>query len=150
MKKRQSEKLHTNFDIIRKLEMPTFANLVFNVAKYECQTLDDFENFLSRDITAQNDEALQAILQSTQSAASREWEAYMGKKQEPKVRIDCHGSKGTMISFDGHKTFGIYKFSFSTEVDENGNHTDTISLEADAIPFIDSLNLSPVETEDTL
>ena len=66
MKKRQGESLRTNFDVIRKLERSTFANLVFDVAKYECQTLDDFENFLSKEITAQNGEALQAILQSMQ------------------------------------------------------------------------------------
>lgn len=66
MVKQPIEKLLTNFDVLSKLELPVFANLVFNVAKYECVTLEDFENYLSKEITAQNNEALQEILLSLQ------------------------------------------------------------------------------------
>lgn len=68
MQKQQGENICTNFDIIRKLDLPIFANMIFNVAKYDCETLEDFEEFLSRGITAKNYEALQEILPSMQGS----------------------------------------------------------------------------------
>ncbi|MDD3394316.1 MAG: hypothetical protein PHG19_06710 [Anaerotignum sp.] len=56
-----------NFDVLLKLNQSTFANIVFNVAQYECETLDDFENFLNKEVSEQNKEALQKSLSSLQS-----------------------------------------------------------------------------------
>lgn len=64
--KQSNKNMLTNFDVLLRLNQSTFANLIFNVAKYECETLEDFENFLNKEITAQNNEALQEIISALQ------------------------------------------------------------------------------------
>lgn len=64
--KQSNKNMLTNFDVLLRLNQSTFANLIFNVAKYECETLEDFENFLNKEIAAQNNEALQEIISALQ------------------------------------------------------------------------------------
>lgn len=39
-----------HFEILKQLPQKEFANMVFSVARNECDSLTDFENFLDRDI----------------------------------------------------------------------------------------------------
>lgn len=38
-----------NYDVLKQMPIPSFANIVFNVVKRECQTEEDFVAFLEKE-----------------------------------------------------------------------------------------------------
>ncbi len=39
-----------NYDVLKQMPVRSFANMVFHIVKDECESLEDFENFLNKEI----------------------------------------------------------------------------------------------------
>lgn len=59
-----------NFEAIKQMPVKNFANMIFHVAKYECQTEAEFEEFLNKDIPTELEESLKEALQNLQCSNS--------------------------------------------------------------------------------
>ncbi len=53
----------TNYDVLKQMPQSSFANMVFDVVKNECETLSDFEKFLQTEIKAELEPTLKEALQ---------------------------------------------------------------------------------------
>jgi hypothetical protein len=51
----------TNFEALKQMPMKSFANLIFNGVKTECETLADFEDMLQREFSGELEGALRQL-----------------------------------------------------------------------------------------
>ena len=63
-----------NFDVLKQMPLKEFANMVFNVAKYDCKSLEEFEAILNREIPVEMEGEFKEALQKMQlsNAKTRE------------------------------------------------------------------------------
>ena len=55
-----------NFDALKQMPIRSFANMVFNVVKRECQTEEDFVAFLEKEIPTELEGTAKEALQKLQ------------------------------------------------------------------------------------
>lgn len=60
----------TNLEALKKMPGNSFANMVFDVVKNRCETLEDFENFLNMEIKADLEPALKEALRNLQCSST--------------------------------------------------------------------------------
>lgn len=51
----------TNYDALKQMPKSSFANMVFSIVKYECDTLGDFEEFLARELSKEGEGILHEL-----------------------------------------------------------------------------------------
>lgn len=60
----------TNLEALKQMPVNSFANMVFDLVKKRCQTLEDFENFLNREIKPDLEPALKEALRNSQCSST--------------------------------------------------------------------------------
>lgn len=60
-----------NFEVLRQMPQSSFANMVFDVVKNQCETLEDFEVFLNREIRPDLEPVVKEALKKIQQSAQR-------------------------------------------------------------------------------
>lgn len=60
----------TNFEAIKQLPEKSFSNMVFNVVKNKCKTLEEFEEFLQAEIKPDLEPVLKEALQNLQCSST--------------------------------------------------------------------------------
>lgn len=58
-----------HFEILKQLPQKEFANMVFSVARNECDSLTDFENFLDSDVPKELEDTVKGALQTMQCSS---------------------------------------------------------------------------------
>ena len=56
----------TNFEALKQMPINSFANMVFHVVNNDCGTLEDFENFLNREISPDLEPTVKEALKNLQ------------------------------------------------------------------------------------
>lgn len=56
----------TNFEALKQMPLKSFANMVFNVARRDCNNLEEFEAFLSQEIPKHLEPTVEKALQEMQ------------------------------------------------------------------------------------
>ena len=60
-----------NFEALKQMPQSSFANMVFDVVKNQCETLEDFEVFLNREIRPDLEPVVKEALKKIQQSAQR-------------------------------------------------------------------------------
>lgn len=60
----------TNYDVLKQMPQSSFANMIFAVVKNECETLNDFEDFLRTEIKPELEPTLKEALQNLQCSST--------------------------------------------------------------------------------
>lgn len=60
-----------NFEALKQMPQSSFANMVFDVVKNQCETLEDFEGFLNREIRPDLEPVVKEALKKIQQSAQR-------------------------------------------------------------------------------
>lgn len=60
-----------NFEVLRQMPQACFANMIFDVVKNRCETLEDFEDFLDSEIKPDLEVELKEALKKIQQSAQR-------------------------------------------------------------------------------
>ncbi len=60
-----------NFEVLRQMPQASFANMIFDVVKNRCETLEDFEDFLDSEIKPDLEVELKEALKKIQQSAQR-------------------------------------------------------------------------------
>ena len=60
-----------NFEALKQMPQSSFANMVFDVVKNQCETLEDFEVFLNREIRPDLEPVVKDALKKIQQSAQR-------------------------------------------------------------------------------
>ncbi len=60
----------TNLEALKQMPDNSFANMVFDVVKNRCETLEDFENFLNMEIRSDLEPALKEALRNLQCSST--------------------------------------------------------------------------------
>ncbi len=60
----------TNLDVLKQMSNNSFANMVFNVVKNKCETLEDFENFLNMKIRSDLEPVVKEALRNSQCSST--------------------------------------------------------------------------------
>lgn len=55
-----------NFEVLRQMPQASFANMIFDVVKNRCETLEDFEHFLDSEIKPDLEVELKEALKKIQ------------------------------------------------------------------------------------
>lgn len=56
----------TNFEVLKQMPLKSFANMVFNVARRDSNSLEEFEAFLSQEIPKHLEQTIEKALQEMQ------------------------------------------------------------------------------------
>lgn len=56
----------TNFEALKQMPLKSFANMVFNVARRDCSSLEEFEAFLCQEIPKHLEQTVEKALQEMQ------------------------------------------------------------------------------------
>ncbi len=56
----------TNFEALKQMPINSFANMIFHVVNNDCETLEDFENFLNREISPDLEPTVKEALKNLQ------------------------------------------------------------------------------------
>lgn len=56
----------TNFEALKQMPLKSFANMVFNVARRDSNSLEEFEAFLSQEIPKHLEQTVEKALQEMQ------------------------------------------------------------------------------------
>ena len=59
-----------NFEVLRQMPQASFANMIFHVANNDCETLEDFENFLNKEINPELESTVKEALKKIQCSNS--------------------------------------------------------------------------------
>ena len=60
-----------NFEVLRQMPQACFANMIFHVVNNDCETLEDFEDFLDSEIKPDLEVELKEALKKIQQSAQR-------------------------------------------------------------------------------
>ena len=60
-----------NFEVLRQMPQASFTNMIFDVVKNRCGTLEDFEDFLDSEIKPDLEVELKEALKKIQQSAQR-------------------------------------------------------------------------------
>lgn len=60
----------TNFEALKQMPLKNFANMVFDVAKNRCESLEDFEDFLKMKIRPDLEPTLKEALKNLQCSGT--------------------------------------------------------------------------------
>lgn len=55
-----------NFEVLRQMPQASFANMIFHVVNNDCETLEDFENFLNKEINPELESTVKEALKNLQ------------------------------------------------------------------------------------
>lgn len=55
-----------NFEVLKQLPPSDFASMVFHVVRYDCGTVQDFEDFLNKEVQPELEGTLKEALQKIQ------------------------------------------------------------------------------------
>lgn len=59
----------TNFEALKQMPINNFANMVFHVANKDCGTLEDFEEFLNKEISPDLEPTVKEALKNLQCSS---------------------------------------------------------------------------------
>lgn len=60
-----------NFEVLRQMPQASFANMIFHVVNNDCETLEDFEIFLNKEINPELESTVKEALKKIQQSAQR-------------------------------------------------------------------------------
>lgn len=70
----------TNLEALKQMPGSSFANMVFDVVKNRCETLEDFENFLNMEIRSDLEPALKEALENLREETE-------SRKKQPPIKL---------------------------------------------------------------
>ena len=58
-----------NFEVLRQMPQACFSNMIFHVVNNDCETLEDFENFLNKEINPELESTVKEALKNLQCSS---------------------------------------------------------------------------------